>query len=68
VQYFKTWRHYLKHAAYVTRVLCDYNNLKYFITTKSLSTRQARYTKELAKFDFKIKYKLGKVNPTNILS
>jgi len=28
----------------------------------------ARDTKELVKFNFKIKYKLGKANPTNILS
>ena len=62
------WRYYLKHTAYVTRVLCDYNNLRYFITTKSLSTRQAWYTKKLTKFNFKIKYKLGKANPVNILS
>ena len=45
----------------------NYNNFRYFITTKSLSARQAWYTKELAKFDFKIKYKLGKANPVNIL-
>ena len=64
----KIQRYYLKHAAYITRVLCDYNNLRYFITTKSLSTRQAQYAKELAKFNFKIKYKLGKANPVNILS
>jgi len=67
VQYFKTWRYYLKYAAYVTRVLYNYNNLKYFITTKSLSARQARYAKKLAKFNFKIKYKPGKINPANIL-
>ena len=68
VQYFKTWRHYLKHTAHITRVLCDHNNLRYFITTKSLSTRQAQYAKKLAKFNFKIKYKPGKANPANILS
>ena len=49
-------------------VFYNYNNLRYFITTKSLSTCQAQYTEELAKFDFKIEYKLGKVNPANILS
>ena len=49
-------------------MLCDYNNLRYFITIKSLSTRQAQYIKELAKFNFKIKYKPNKLNPTNILS
>ena len=48
-------------------ILCNCNNFKYFITTKSLSAYQAQYTKELAKFNFKIKYKLGKVNPVNIL-
>ena len=49
-------------------VLCDYNNFRYFITTKSLFTRQAQYAKELAKFNFKIEYKPGKANPANILS
>ena len=48
-------------------ILCNYNNFKYFMTIKSLSTRQAQYTKELAKFNFKIEYKLGKANPVNIL-
>ena len=49
------------------RILYDYNNLKYFITTKSLSTCQAWYAKELARFNFKIKYKFSKLNPANIL-
>ena len=49
-------------------MLYNYNNLRYFITTKSLSAYQAQYVKELAKFNFKIKYKLGKANPANILS
>ena len=48
-------------------MLCNYNNFKYFITTKSLFICQAQYIKELAKFNFKIKYKLGKVNPINTL-
>jgi len=38
------------------------------MTTKSLSTRQARYTKELAKFNFEIEYKLSKINPADALS
>ena len=53
---------------YVIYVLYNYNNLRYFITTKSLSTYQAWYIKELAKFNFKIEYKLSKLNPINILS
>ena len=62
------WCYYFKYTVYVMRVFYNYNNFKYFITTKSLSTYQVRYIKELAKFNFKIKYKLGKVNPANILS
>jgi len=52
----------------MTRVLYNYNNYRYFITTKSLSTCLAQYAKELAKFNFKIKYKLSKTNSANILS
>ena len=48
-------------------ILCNYNNFRYFITTKSLFIRQAWYAKELTKFNFKIEYKLNKVNPTNVL-
>ena len=67
VQCFKMWHHYFKYTVYVTCVFCDYNNLRYFITTKSLFTHQAWYAEELAKFNFEIEYKLGKVNPANIL-
>ena len=49
-------------------MLYNYNNFKYFITIKSLSTYQAWYTKKLTKFNFKIKYKLSKANSANILS
>ena len=48
-------------------ILYNYNKFRYFITIKSLSTYQAQYTKKLAKFNFKIKYKLSKLNPANIL-
>ena len=37
------------------------------MTTKSLSAHQAQYAKELARFNFKIKYKPGKLNPINTL-
>ena len=67
MQCFKAQYYYLKYTIYIIHMFYNYNNLKYFITIKSLSTHQAQYTKELAKFDFKIKYKLSKVNPTNIL-
>ena len=37
------------------------------MTTKNLFVYQARYAKELAKFDFEIEYKPGKANPANVL-
>ena len=49
-------------------VQANYNNLKYFITKKRLSSRQARQTKALANFDFVIEYRTSKINPTNSLS
>ena len=52
---------------YVIHIFYNHNNLRYFITIKSLSTYQAQYAKELAKFNFKIKYKPGKINSTNVL-
>jgi hypothetical protein len=49
-------------------VLSDHNNLRYFITTKELSPKQARWAEELARFDFKIKYKPRADNPADGLS
>ena len=42
VKAFKTWRHYLEGYKHVIFVLTDYNNLCYFMNTKSLSSRQVR--------------------------
>lgn len=46
----------------LTLVLIDYKNLKYFITTKRLNSRQARQAEMLSKFYFQITYRLGKLN------
>ena len=35
------------------------------MTTKELSSRQARYAEGLARFDFQIKYKPGPSNPAD---
>ena len=64
----KTWRHYVEGAAHPIRVLSDYNNLKYFITTQSLTGRQARIAEHLAAYDFTIEYKKGTANPADGLS
>ena len=42
VQAFKTWRHYLEGYKHEVLVLTDHNNLRCFMDTKSLSSRQVR--------------------------
>ena len=37
VEVFKTWHHYLQGCKYEILVLIDYNNLRRFMDTKSLS-------------------------------
>ena len=68
VHCFKMWRHYFKYAVHVMHMFCNYNNLRYFMITKSLFACQAWYAEELAKFNFKIEYKPGKLNPIDVLS
>jgi hypothetical protein len=65
VEAFRTWRHYLEHALSTIRVLSDHNNLRYFMTTKELSSKQARWAEELARFDFEVEYKPGPENPAD---
>ena len=59
---FRQWRQYLEHAAFTIRVLSDHNNLRYFMTTKELSPKQARWAEELSRFDFEVEYKPGPEN------
>lgn len=65
VESFSQWRHYLEHAPDTIRVLTDHNNLRYFMTTKELTPKQARWAEELARFDFEIEYKPGAQNPAD---
>ena len=44
VKAFKTWRHYLKGCKHKVLILNDHNNVRQFIDTKSLSSRQVRGT------------------------
>jgi transposase InsO family protein len=59
---FKEWRHYLAGAKEKVIVLCDHRNLLYFMTTKMLNRRQARWAMNLADFDFAITYVKGTEN------
>jgi cellobiose-specific phosphotransferase system component IIA len=59
---FKEYRAELEGLANPTQVYSNYKALKYFITTKNLSTRQARWAELLSQYHFKIIYYAGKAN------
>ena len=69
IKAFKTWSHYLEGSQHEVLVLIDHNNLRRFIETKSLSSRQVRWAQELSRYHFQIDYCQGKANgATNGLS
>ena len=59
VKAFQKWRHYLAGNQATVQVITDHQNLQYFITTKVLNRRQARWNEFLAEFDFKIEFRPG---------
>ena len=62
VKAFKTWRHYLEGCKHEVLVFTDHNNFRYFMDTKSLSSRQVRWAQELFRYHFQINYCQGKAN------
>ena len=62
VEAFKTWRHYLEGSQHRVFVLTDHKNLRRFMDTKSLSSRQVRWAQELSCYHFQIDYRQGKAN------
>ncbi len=59
------WRHYLEGARHPVEVLTDHNNLQRFMTTKSLTHRQARWWETLSGYNPNIVYRMGKKNPAD---
>jgi hypothetical protein len=60
VRAFEEWRLHLESAPESIKVLTDHKNLEYFMTTKLLNRRQARWSEFLSRFDFVIVYRPGK--------
>ena len=56
VEAFKTWKHYLEGCKHKVLVLTDHNNLRRFIDTKSLSSRQVCWAQEFSCYHFRIDY------------
>ena len=62
VEAFKTWRHYLKGCKHKVLMLTNHNNLRRFMDTKSLSSRQVRWAQKLSRYHFRIDYCQAKAN------
>ena len=58
---FQKWRAYLFSVSSTFEVLTDHDSLKYFMTTKVLTRRQARWAEFLAEFNFVITYCPGRL-------
>ncbi len=59
------WRHYLEGARHPVEVLTDHHNPQRFMTTKSLTGRQARWWETLSGYNLNIVYRAGKKNPAD---
>ena len=64
IQALQEWRAELEGLQTKERfqVLTDHQSLKYFMTTKKLNARQARWAEFLSRFYFLIKYRPGRQN------
>ena len=62
VRCFEEWRAELESAPHPIQVLSDHRNLEYFMSTKLLNRRQARWSEFLSRFNFKIVYRPGKAS------
>jgi hypothetical protein len=60
IRCFEEWRPHLESAKDAIKVLSDHKNLEYFMSTKLLNRRQARWSEFLSRFNFKITYRPGK--------
>ena len=59
---FQKWRAYLFSVSATFEVITDHDALKYFMTTKVLTRRQARWAEFLAEFNFIISFRPGRLS------
>jgi hypothetical protein len=60
VDSFQEWRHLLEGASHPVTIYIVHKDLEYFMTTRVLNHRQARWNMSLSRFDFVITYRPGK--------
>jgi hypothetical protein len=65
VESVKHWRHFLEGAQEKITIISDHNNLRYFMTTRVLTRRQARWAVTLSTIDFEIIHRAGSKNPAD---
>ena len=62
IRCFEQWRPELEATGIPIKVITDHKSLEYFMTTKKLSRRQARWAEFLSGFNFVISYTPGREN------
>ena len=62
IQCLEEWRPELEGTDIPVQILTDHKGLEYFMTTKKLTRRQARWAEYLANFKFEVTYRPGKEN------
>ena len=60
IKSFAEWRPMLEGARLPIKILTDYRNLQYFMSTKQLSRYQAHWSEFLLRFNFVLQYRPGK--------
>ncbi|KAL2889854.1 Retrotransposable element Tf2 155 kDa protein type 1 [Ceratocystis lukuohia] len=65
IRCFEEWRPELEGAPSPVKVITNHRNLEYFISTKQLNRRQARWSEFLSRFNFRIIYRPAG-NPPNM--
>ena len=62
IRCFEQWRPKREGTGVLVKVIIDHKSLEYFMTTKKLTRRQARWAEFLSGFNFVISYTPGKEN------
>ena len=62
IKAFELWRSKLEKTEEPVQVITDHKNLEYFMSSKFLSRRQARWSEFFSRFNFKITYRPGSLN------